>query len=392
MYKSIYIPVKANKADIVYLFQTRRLSAEVWNLCVQLDKSNRKETGKSLTMSEIQKLTKKCVGLHAKGIHHVSHKYLFARDAMFRSRESGVERVRLPYKNKRYFNTGWDYQSIKIDYDKGIIFLARQSSIVDGKVKRNPRVKCYARTIPKNIVEIELTHKGKLMLCIKYKEEDYLEVKRENEASIDLGEIHAITSMCNNKNGVIITGRKIREIKHLRNNNLSVLRSKRSKCTKGSRQYRKYSRAIAKLQVKTDTRVNDCVHKVSKQYLDFCLTNNIGKVYYGDLDSATRSTKQNNKGNNHVRQKLSQWNYGELMRQVENKLTRHGIKLEKVKEYYTSQKCPQCKTLNKVHNREYKCSCGYKQHRDIVGAINILNDNGGYSIVRYETKLYLQIA
>lgn len=36
-----------------------------------------------------------------------------------------------------------------------------------------------------------------------------------------------------------------------------------------------------------------------------------------------------------------------------------------------------------------KCNC--TQHRDIVGAINILNDNGGFNLTKYNNLKYLQI-
>ncbi|KLA22383.1 hypothetical protein B4158_3701 [Bacillus cereus] len=38
---------------------------------------------------------------------------------------------------------------------------------------------------------------------------------------------------------------------------------------------------------------------------------------------------------------------------------------------YTSQTCPKCSEKNKAQDRKYKCQCGFKKHRDIVGAMNI---------------------
>jgi putative transposase len=229
-------------------------------------------------------------------------------------------------------------------------------------------------------------------LCIKYTEEvEYLQIYSNNTASIDLGEIHSITSIDSSGNAIIITGRLMRSIKQLRNKEQAKIYKRLSKCTKGSRQYKKYMVALTDLSVKTNRKINDCIHKISKLYLDFCILNNISTIYYGDLDSATRSTRQKKKGKGLVRQKLSQWNFGYLMARIENRLTKHGIIAIKVKEYYTSSKCPSCTKLNKPKNREYVCSCGYKQHRDIVGAINILNDNGGYTLKYYKNKKYLQI-
>ncbi|PEP88494.1 zinc ribbon domain-containing protein, partial [Bacillus toyonensis] len=32
---------------------------------------------------------------------------------------------------------------------------------------------------------------------------------------------------------------------------------------------------------------------------------------------------------------------------------------------------PKCIEKNKAQNRKYKCPCGFEEHRDIVGAMNI---------------------
>lgn len=50
-----------------------------------------------------------------------------------------------------------------------------------------------------------------------------------------------------------------------------------------------------------------------------------------------------------------------------------GIRVEYVNPAYTSQICPSCGKHNKAKDRNYKCSCGYKNHRDLVGAKNIIN-------------------
>nr|WP_243124086.1 transposase [Pelotomaculum schinkii] len=50
-----------------------------------------------------------------------------------------------------------------------------------------------------------------------------------------------------------------------------------------------------------------------------------------------------------------------------------GIKVEYVNPKHTSQKCPACGELNKAIDRKYKCGCGYKTHRDRLGAINIIS-------------------
>ena len=395
--KTIIIPVNCSKLDYQYFMQCNKYSAIIWNACVKADQESRKINGKSLTRSELQFMMKKSVPIIlANSINIVILKYVTARDAMWRSRKAkhkNSNKVKLPYKEKKYYNTGWTHQNIKIYKDKGYLTLAKPVLPDEQGINRKQKpLKCNMKNIPDNIVEIELIYRDGLKLAIKTKQEnDNILIQSNNESSIDLGEIHSITSIDNNENAIIITGRKLREVKQLRNKHLAKLRSRMSKCVKGSRQYKKYSRAIWRLKYTTDKKILDIIHKTTKLYLDYCIKNNISKVYYGDLDSCTRNTKKEKRGGKNIRQKLSQWNYGLIVLQLTNKLTRYGIELIKVKEYYTSKKCPVCGVLNTPKGRNYICDCGYNMHRDVNGAINILNDNSQYNINKYKSLKYLQI-
>jgi putative transposase len=85
------------------------------------------------------------------------------------------------------------------------------------------------------------------------------------------------------------------------------------------------------------------------------------------------------------------WRFGLIMLKLEYKLFQYDIKLIKINEAYSSQTCPNCGKCKKPTSRNYECKCGYKQHRDIVGAINILNFNTDCKLQRYAKKEYLQI-
>lgn len=392
-YKTIVIPVKCSKNDLNYLFNCNRLSAEVWNKCVELDNRHKEITGKQIKMTELQKATKNMNPLHSKGIQHVAHKYINSRNAMWESikakhKNKTDDKINLPYRTKKYFTTGWDYQSIRVDYEKGIIKLSRCKT-----TNKQPKpVICYAKTIPENIVQIELIYRHRLLLAIKYKIKDnYTKINSSNGASIDLGEIHSITSIDNNGNAIIITGRKIRSDKRLRNKEQGKIRKRMSRCTKDSKQYKKYRRALNNLSKRFDRKELDAIHKITKLYVNYCIQRDIKIVYYGDLDRCTRNTK--GKLSKKVSQKINEWNYGLLMRQLENKLSRYDVELIEINEAYSSRKCPNCGKLNKPNNRNYICKhCDYTQHRDVVGAINILNMNSSYHITKYNNLKYLQIA
>lgn len=395
MYKTIIVPVKCSSSDILFLSNLNHESALVWNRCVELDRNFREINGRWMRFSELQTALLGFSNLHRMGVYHVYRKYLFARTSMFQSikaKHLNSDKVNLPFREKKYFNTGWNSQGIKVDYSAGTLSLCRAAPIQNGgKRKRNKPIVCRAKSIPQNIVEIELLYRDGLKLAIKYKESDIKHlVPSGNSAAIDLGEIHSITAIDNGGHVIIITGRKLRSIKRFRNKEVAKIKSLMRKCKKGSRRYKKLSRAIYKLHYMADNQINDTVHKTTKLFLNYCVQNNITTIYYGDLDSATRGTK--GKINSHIGQKLNEWNHGRIIQQLENKLGRYGIELVKVDEAYTSQTCPVCGKRNKPTGRNYRCNCGYEQHRDIVGAMNILNTNAETELSRYTSKMYLRIA
>jgi len=362
-----------------------KTSAEVWNLCVQIDKDYKLKNQKSATLSILEFATKQKFFMHAKGIQHAVFKYYNARFAMWQSRKARHKNsgyVELPYKEKSFLSTGWDDQAIRCDYGKGKIKLTA--------VKGQGQVTCNAKSIPRNIVEIELVYKDKYYLAIKYKEENNTNlIQSDSVASIDLGEIHAITSIDNNGNSIIITNRLVRSLVRLKDKRKKELLSLRSRCQKGSRKYNKYTRAILKIRCEFDKKINDIIHKQTKKYVSWCEDRGIRQIYYGDLDGVTRNSKDRLRKS--TNQKLNMWRFGQIENKLNYKLFNIGTSMIKINEAYTSQKCPACGKLNKTSTRNYGCKCGYSQHRDIVGAINILNNNSDYNIQRYVIKEYLQI-
>jgi putative transposase len=358
-----------------------KISANVWNYCVKIDNEN----GDKLTLSQLEKETKQKFPIHAKGIHHIVFKYYYARNAMWKSRKTKYKesrKVKLPYKEKQFMTTGWDSQAVFPDYQNNKIKLTA--------IKGRKQIICHIKSIPQNIVEIELVYKGKYYLAIKYKIEDNINlIQSNNVASIDLGEIHAITSIDNNGSCIIITNRKIRSLVRLKDKRQAEIISLQSKCSKNSKQYKKYTKTIYKIKYEFDRKILDAIHKQTKLYLDWCIKNNISKVYYGDVDSTTRKSK--GKLSKKINHKLNMWRFGLIMLELENKLSRYGIKLNKISEAYSSQTCPSCGKRKKPINRTYTCKCGYNNHRDIVGAINILNFNVNSNITKYINKVYLQI-
>lgn len=373
--------MKCNKKDFEYIKTLNKISANVWNYCVEIDKEN----GQKLTLSQLEFMTKNKFPLHAKGIHHIVFKYLNARKSMWevikKNKDNG-NKITLPYRLKEYMPTGWDSQAIHPEYDNNKIRL----TCILGR----GQIVCKVKSIPNNIAEIELVYKDEYYLSIKYKEEnDTNLIQSDNIASIDLGEIHAITSIDKFGNCVIVTNRKIRSLIRLKDKRQGELQSLRSKCVKGSKQSKKYTKAIYDIKYEFDNKILDALHKQTNLYVKWCRSHKISKVYYGDLDTTTRNSK--GKKSQKINHKLSMWRFGILIKQLQYKLFQYGIVMEEISEAYTSQTCPNCGNRKKTGSRNYSCKCGYIQHRDIVGAINILNFNTDTDLKMYKNKVYLQI-
>jgi putative transposase len=365
------------------------VSAQVWNDCLKIAKEHYKESSKWMSKTELQKLTKGKYPIHSQSIQAVVHKYIWARDAARQAKKQGRTEIRYPYKQKKNFNTKWAKDGFKI-HENGKIELSL--GLWQGK-KQDP-ITVWIKNLPQGKVkEIELIYDRKLMLCLTY--DDGLEMEVNNNvfiASIDLGEIHAISSVSENNEGIIITGRKLRSIKRFRNKKLAELRRKMSKCKKGSRQWKKHNKAKQYILSKSKAQLTDALHKISKKFVNWCVEQKVKHVVVGDVEGVQRNTKK--KRRKTVNEKLSQWQFGQLLKYVEYKLQAKGITLKKVDEAYSSQTCPVCTRRKKPSGRVYKCPCGYKQHRDIHGASNILTRElyGEFKPIEIKFIEYLRIA
>jgi len=266
--------------------------------------------------------------------------------------------------------------NLQIEHDKKIIKLSRPRLICEnGKQIIQKPIIIHVKNIPQNIIIIEVKYDNGLKLCLNYYEEKEQNqtINSNNICAIDIGEIHSITAIDNEGNNTIITAREVRSTQRFRNKELAKLNNKLSKCTKGSRNYKKYRKAIRKLCSKSNGKLNYLLHKTSKLFIDYIQENNIKEVVIGDLTNFNMNLKSKNKDSG-KKQRLVQWPHGKLKEKLQYKLKRININLIELSEQFTSQTCPVCGNRYKPTGRNYICKkCDYKNHRDIVGAINILS-------------------
>lgn len=131
----------------------------------------------------------------------------------------------------------------------------------------------------------------------------------------------------------------------------------------------KKQKAINKLDNKEQRWMKDQDHKVSRQLVNFAKENNVSTIRLEQL-SGIRQTARTSRKNE---KNLYTWSFYRLAQFIEYKAILEGIKVECVNPKYTSQTCPVCGERNKANDRKYKCSCGFKGHRDIIGAKNIIS-------------------
>lgn len=127
--------------------------------------------------------------------------------------------------------------------------------------------------------------------------------------------------------------------------------------------------AIRKRDNKEQRWMKDQDHKVSRQIVNFAKENHSSAIRLEQL-SGIRQTARTSRKNE---KNLHSWSFYRLAQYIEYKAKLAGILVEYVNPKYTSQTCPVCGERNKAKDRKYKCGCGFKGHRDIVGALNIIS-------------------
>ncbi|MFE7275420.1 RNA-guided endonuclease InsQ/TnpB family protein [Streptomyces sp. NPDC057623] len=197
----------------------------------------------------------------------------------------------------------------------------------------------------------------------------------QNVMAVDEGIINPMTCAVETTEAyevTVINGRSARAVKHRRNTAVAALRRKQSKCLKGSRQWRRYDKAVKRAQGKAKTSLRNHNHQVSRKVADLAQEHDTGTITVGDvrgIEKNTRNTKVRRSGR-HQRRRLSQWDRGDQERHVAQKT---GVGLVHIDESYSTKTCPACLTRNRPSGRNYRCrTCGFTCHRDAVGAINIL--------------------
>ena len=348
-------------------------SASVWNECRSLKAvwdyaHGYRTTGRIDKQCELwmDKQLSKSQPLHSQSIQAVRERYFKNRKAYRALRRNGNTTAKPPHKYKRFQTTTWKKSAIRFK-ETSCGYSVVLSNGKGTPPLQIPLPKLFNLSLTPNIAMVNLvyTH-GHYELHFVYTTEKPDTSEADGVVGVDIGEIHPIVSH-DGQDTRIFNGRYIRSLYRLRNKVLAEFSQAISGCKRHSHRWWKLTRRKWKRIKKIDDQIKDALHKHTTNFVKYCHAKGIGTIVLGDLTGIRNNIKARKK----ERQKLHQWAFGKIAELITYKAKALGIKVKVIDESYTSQTCPKCGNRKKPNTRNYTCPCGFKYHRDGVGAINI---------------------
>jgi putative transposase len=350
-------------------------AAKVWMICRDRHREARAQGQRWPGKVELQQATKGQVALHSQSIQMVCHAFLANVETAKKLRKEHPSRkARYPWRDKTFYPILWPEQAVKYEDGKLTLPMGRGRESVTLSIDL-PKAPGSCRIVWNDGFELHVSQ-----------EQEVLEATGEAKATVDLGQIHQAAVTTSTGKAIVISGRGIRAEKRLRNKSLGEIASKRSKCRKGSRRWKKLSRARAKVTARSERRCRDLQHKGTTKVIAFCREEGVGTLFAGNPDGVQRrdcGRKQN--------QRMSQWEFGRDLNYLKYKSQKFGIEFFTGSERGTSSQCPQCGNKQKVSGRHWQCrKCEFAGHRDIVGSVNMHKLAFGEAISFPKSQTYLR--
>ena len=296
----------------------------------------------------------------------------FAGLKSWRERRKTEPRAKPPRKRKWYFRI--EYKRTALHLKDGVLKLSNGRD-------NAPLVLEWPWELPQTVV-IHWTWKQYEALATYKQEASEGEPTGDNVAGIDLGEIHMAVAH-DGEQTHILNGRLLRSKRQYRNKLMAELESKIAVKKKGSRRRKKLIRSKKKQFKKLKHQIQDVEHKQTSKLITTLHKAGVQALVIGDVRDIRQDLDVGSKNN----QKLHQWSHGSVRHLLTYKAERHGMQVRLQEESYTSKTCCACGHRRKspVQGRNFRCSkCGFRFHRDGVGAINIrakYQGNFGNSLV-----------
>ena len=270
------------------------------------------------------------------------------------------------------------FTSFMLDYNKG----CGGFKIKDSKLELNldnPKNKVifnlpeYTNDISNDNVKTITFKKenDQYYLIFVYKEASRIKIlDKENFLGIDLGYSRLVTG-CSKKGNIKIGNLRQKKL----DDKVSSIQGIRDKFNKGSRNYRKIDTKLVSKKKKLVNKQQDFQHKSSRNIVNYCVKNNIGKLIIGDINVKSVINKDNYRINGLSK---STGNLGRFKTFLGYKSRNEGIEFILVNEAYTSKiNCLTGKIEfdSSLDNREFFYE-GMVIDRDVNSCINIIKKSG----------------
>jgi putative transposase len=296
----------------------------------------------------------------------------FASLKSWRERHKTDPDARPPQRRKWYF---------RIEYKRSAMSLKDGMLSLSNGRGNAPLVLAWPWDLPQTVV-IRWTGQQYEAIATYRQEQPDGQPTGDKIAGIDLGEVHMAVS----HDGVqthILNGRLLRSKRQYQNKLKEHLSKRIDRKKKGSRRRKKLIASKKRQLTKMTHQIRDIEHKQTTALISTLHENGVQTVVIGDV----RAIRHDLDVGSTTNQKLHQWSHGHTRHLLTYKAERRGMEVVLQEESYTSRTCPACGHRKKSSptGRNFGCSsCGFRFHRDGVGAINIrakYQGNFGHSLV-----------
>nr|WP_049777958.1 RNA-guided endonuclease TnpB family protein [Allomeiothermus silvanus] len=293
--------------------------------------------------------------LHAHSADAVVQSF-YAALKSWRKRRKTDPQAKPPYRRRRYFRVQWKSSAIRV----------REGTLILSNGRGNtPLVVPWPWEAP---VLVELGWTGTdYELRAVYSRPAAEPVAEGGVAGADLGEVH-LAVVYDGERTTIYNGRELRAKRQHQNKLKAHLAAKQSRMRKGSRRWRKLRRSKQKQLRKLENQIWDILHKQTTALVSTLHERGVQTVVIGDVRDLRKRVDYGPAANQRIHQMVT----GRVRWLITYKAEQLGMRVVLQDESYTSQECPRCGSRHKPRGREYTCLvCGFRFHRDGVGAVNI---------------------
>lgn len=263
--------------------------------------------------------------------------------------------ARPPRRRRQYFRVQWKASGIRLRDGQLILSNGRGNA---------PLLIPWRWGLPR-LVEIGWDGE-QYELRATYAETTRVTPQGDRVAGIDLGEIHLAVAH-DGERCTIANGRLLRSKRRYQNKLKAYLSHLIDRKKRGSRRRQRLIRSKRRQLARLNNQIWDIQHKETTTLISTLHASGVQKVVIGDVRDIRQGLDYGRKAN----QKLHQMLHGATRHMMSYKAHRLGMETDLQDEAYTSQTCPACGRRHKPSGRDYSCTCGFRYHRDGVGAWNI---------------------